>query len=341
LPYAFDPELVPYAELIPSVPLSEVIRRDGPPPDPALLAEIERRLPAYTPRREVTVEDRRVPGGSPLETSGGPHGEAPRETPGGAAGGAAGGVPVRVFRPRAEGPLPAIVYLHGGGFVSGELDYFGVRCLRLADLVPAVVVAVDYRLAPEHPYPAALDDTYATLEWLAGAAGELGVDPDRIAAAGDSAGGNLATALALLTRDRGGPPLRFQFLDVPVTDDRLATPSMRAFTDTPMWNRPDAVLSWRYYLGGDGIAPPYAAPIRAADLSGLPPAFVAVCEFDPLRDEGIAYAQRLVQDGVPTELHLYPGAFHGAAIIADVALTRRMNADMIAALRRALHPRDD
>lgn len=310
MPYAFDPELVPYAELIPAMPLDEVIKRDAAPPDPAALAEIARRLPSYTPEREVTTEDRRLPGG----------------------------VPVRIFRPRADGPLPAVIYLHGGGFVSGELDYFSVRCLRLADQIPAVVVAVDYRLAPEHPYPAALEDTYATLEWLAGAAGELGVDPARIAAAGDSAGGNLSTALALLTRDRGGPPLRFQFLDVPVTDDRLDTPSMKAFTDTPMWNRSDAVLSWRYYLGGDGEAPPYAAPMRAGDLSGLPPAFVTVCEFDPLRDEGIAYAQRLVQAGVPTELHLYPGAFHGAPIIADVALTRRMNADMVGALRRALHP---
>lgn len=308
VPYAFDPELTPYAELIPATRLDEVIRRNAPPPDPAVLAEIERRLPSYTPEREVTLEERRLPGG----------------------------VPVRLYRPRVEGPLPSVIYLHGGGFVSGRLDFFDVRCLRLADQIPAVVVAVDYRLAPEHPYPAALDDTYATLEWLASAAGELGVDPARIAAAGDSAGGNLATALALLTRDRGGPPLCFQFLDVPVTDDRLATPSMRAFTDTPMWNRVNAELSWRYYLGGDGEASPYAAPMRAADLSGLPPAFVTVCEFDPLRDEGIAYAQRLVQFGVPTELHLYPGAFHGAAIVADVAVTRRMNADMVAALRRAL-----
>ncbi|MDF2704454.1 MAG: lipase/esterase, partial [Nonomuraea muscovyensis] len=169
-------------------------------------------------------------------------------------------------------------------------------------------------------------------------AGDLGVDPGRIAVGGDSAGGNLSTALALLTRDRGGPPLRFQCLDVPVTDDRLTTPSMLAFTDTPMWNRPMAVLSWRYYLGEAAGATPYAAPIRATDLTGLPPAYVSVCEFDPLRDEGIAYAQRLVQAGVPTELHLYPGTFHGAALVADVAVTRRMNADMVDALRRALRP---
>ncbi|MEV0621360.1 alpha/beta hydrolase [Nonomuraea sp. NPDC050404] len=311
MPYAYDPELLPLLDLIPDVALDEVIKRDAPVIDEALAAQVAELLPQYTPQRSVTVEERLVPG-----------------TP---------EVPVRLYRP-AGSSLPALIYLHGGGFVSGDLDLFHVRNLRFADLIPAVVVAVDYRLAPENPFPAALDDTYATLDWLAGAAPELGVDPARIGVAGDSAGGNLSTALALLTRDRGGPPLRFQCLDVPVTDDRLQTPSMRQFTDTPMWNQPSAVLSWRYYLGeNNGEVSPYAAPIRAEDLSGLPPAYVSVCEFDPLRDEGIAYAQRLVEAGVPTELHLYPGAFHGASVFSDTGVAGRINADMVDALRRGLH----
>ncbi|MFI6992183.1 alpha/beta hydrolase [Nonomuraea wenchangensis] len=312
---AYDPDLLPYVETIPSVELSEFIKRDAPPfdpatMDPAVIEKMAKLLPQYTSERPVTVEDRVIPGD----------------------------VRVRLYRPEGDTPLPALIYLHGGGFVSGELDFFQVRNLRFADRIPAVVIAVDYSLAPEHPFPAALEDCMATLEWVHGAAGELGVDPGRIAAGGDSAGGNLSTALAMLTRDRGGPPLCFQLLDVPVTDDRLETPSMRDFVDTPMWNRGDAILSWRYYLpDADGPVSPYAAPARAEDLSGLPPAYVSVCEFDPLRDEGIAYAQRLVQAGVHTELHMYPGAFHGAAVIADTALTRRMNEDMIEALRRALH----
>jgi acetyl esterase len=163
------------------------------------------------------------------------------------------------------------------------------------------VLSVDYRLAPKHPYPAAVEDCYAALAWLAGAATELGVDPDRIAVYGDSAGGGLAAAVALLARDRGGPRLAMQFLGIPELDDRLETPSMTAYVDTPVWNRPRAEVSWAYYLGdaikpGSRDVPAYAAPARATDLTGLPPAFITVCQFDPLRDEGIAYAS-----GSPTQ----------------------------------------
>ncbi|WP_235490405.1 alpha/beta hydrolase fold domain-containing protein, partial [Frankia sp. AvcI1] len=186
------------------------------------------------------------------------------------------------------------------------------------------------------------------LLWLAREARpNLGVDPARIAVAGGSAGACLAAALTLLSRDRGGPALCFQFLTAPKLDDRLDTVSMRTFTDTPMWNSGKVALTWRYYLahrvGGADRAggpaadvPPYAAPARAADLSGLPPAFVSVCEFDPLRDEGLAYAQRLVQAGVPTELHLYPGTFHGSRLIQSAQVTRQMIADEDRAIVRRL-----
>jgi acetyl esterase/lipase len=198
-----------------------------------------------------------------------------------------------------------------------------------------VVVSVDYRLAPENPYPAGLEDCYAALQWTAAKASELGVDPARIAIGGSSAGGGLTAALALLARDRGGPAVKFQFLDIPELDDRLDTPSMTRFVDTPIWNQPNAVRSWRYYLGGQP-ADQYAAPARAEDLTGLPPAYVAVCEFDPLRDEGLTYAHRLIQAGVPTELHHFPGTFHGSSMVQTAAVSKRMAAEGIDAIRRGL-----
>jgi acetyl esterase len=145
----------------------------------------------------------------------------------------------------------------------------------------------------------------------------------------------VAAATALMARDQGGPELCMQYLSIPELDDRLDTPSMRAFTDTPVASRPNVILTWQYYLAGQQ-ATAYAAPARATDLTGLPPSYVAVCEFDPLRDEGIAYAQRLVQAGVPVELHLYPGTFHGSSRIATAAVSQRMSRDSLEALHRLL-----
>jgi acetyl esterase len=250
-------------------------------------------------------------------------------------------VPVRVYTPSGcRGPLPGLLYMHSGGFVVGTVEQVDPVLISISAEVGAVVVSVGYRLAPEDPFPAGLEDCYAALLWTAKSAATLDIDPKRLAVAGRSAGGGLAAAVSLLARDRGGPALCFQYLDIPELDDRLDTPSMLAYVDTPIWNRRFAEFSWDSYLGvgtrGSDQVSAYAAPARAKDLAGLPPAFVGACQFDPLRDEDITYAQRLAQANVPTELVVYPGTFHGSEVVEDAAITKRMSADMIAVLRRAL-----
>ena len=242
-------------------------------------------------------------------------------------------VPVRIYRPhRAQG---AIVWLHGGGFVMGDLDTEHPWAARIADGSGAVVVSVGYRLAPEHRFPAALDDAYAAAVWTAEHAAELGIDPERIAVGGHAAGAGLAAAVALRARDQQGPPIRFQLLNQPELDDRQETWSARNFTDTPFMTRDKVAASWRHYLGS-APASPYAAPARATDLSGLPPAYIATAEFDPNRDEAIDYAQRLLQAGVPVELHQWRGTFHGSQAILSAEVSQRQIAELAAALRRAL-----
>ncbi len=248
-------------------------------------------------------------------------------------------VRVRVYRPLQDAPTrPAILYLHGGGFCVGSIELEHAGASRYAAKAEAVVVSVDYRLAPEHPFPAGLEDCYAALCWMASDAGALGIDPSRIAVMGSSAGGGLAAALALLSRDRRGPALCFQVLGIPELDDRLDTPSMREFVDTPLWNRANAEVSWRYYLGDtNGEVSHFAAPARAKDLSGLPSAYISTMEFDPLRDEGMIYAMRLLEHGVSVELHQFPGTFHGSSLVTGAAVSKREAAEMLDAVRRALH----
>ncbi|MEQ8843060.1 MAG: alpha/beta hydrolase [Acidimicrobiales bacterium] len=313
----FDPELAEIVELLPTT-------IDWGPAES--MAEARASMASWgvrpEPRPDVTREDRMIPG-----RDGDPD------------------VVVRVYRPVTSpaGPMPALVEIHGGGFIMGDLSMMDGFCDVVAAEFPAVVVSVNYRLAPEDPYPAGVEDCYAALRWLADNAAELGVDPARIAVSGQSAGGGLAAATALLARDRGGPDLCFQLLDIPELDDRLATPSMQQFTDTPLWNRPNAIRSWSWYLGDDEAPGSddvsyYAAPARCENLHGLPPAFVAVMEFDPLRDEGLVYAMRLLEAGVSTEIHAYPGTFHGSALVTTADVSKRHARDSMGALRRALVP---
>ncbi|MFK0258489.1 alpha/beta hydrolase [Streptomyces sp. NPDC090445] len=248
-------------------------------------------------------------------------------------------VAVRIYRPHPsrarQGGAGAVVWLHGGGFVFGDLDTEHPWAARLADGSGAVVVSVDYRRSPENRFPAALDDAYAVLGWTARHAAELGIDPARIAVGGHSAGGGLAAAVALRARDEQGPAICFQLLNQPGLDDRQQTWSARNFTDTPWFTRDKTTAAWRHYLGSQP-ATPYAAPARATDLSGLPPAYVATAEFCPNRDEDIEYALRLLQAGVPVELHQWPGTFHGSQAILSADISQRQNAELAGALRRAL-----
>ena len=218
-----------------------------------------------------------------------------------------GGIPVRWYRPSPAGRLPVTVYFHGGGWTVDDLHTHDHLCRRLASRSQAVVVSVAYRRGPEHPYPAAVEDAYAAIQWVAAAGRERGVDPARLAVAGDSAGGNLATVVTLLCRDRRGPAVRFQALAYPVTDHWLAgRASYQQYAEGYTLTREFMKWAFENYLpDGFDRADPYLFPLRAADLSGLPAALIVTAEFDPLRDEGRAYAERLRAAGVAVEdLHL-------------------------------------
>jgi acetyl esterase len=247
---------------------------------------------------------------------------------------------VRMYRRRAaHGLAPGIVFYHGGGFILGDLETEHLRCQRFAADAGCIVVSVDYRLAPEHPYPAAVEDCYAALLWLAASGAELGVDTARIAVGGVSAGGTLAAGVSLMARDRGGPNIALQILIYPATDDRMQTASMKAFTNTLGFNATGARVMWRLYLGSSSMdAPPNAAPARATDLAGLPAAYVMTAELDPLRDEGLEYAARLSAAGVSVELHQYTRVPHGFdLLVPGAAISRRAIADQVAGVRRALN----
>ncbi len=228
--------------------------------------------------------------------------------------GPAGEIPIRVYTPAGDGPKPVIVYFHGGGWVIGELDTVDNPLRRIANRTGAVVVSVDYRLAPEHVYPAAFDDSYAATAWVAEHAAELGGDPERIAVSGDSAGGNLAAAVAIAARDRQGPRLAAQLLIYPVTDFDFTTESYGQNGEGYLLTKGSMQWFWAHYLGAQDLGKdPYACPARADDLAGLPPAFVVTAEFDPLRDEGEAYAAKLRIAGIDVTAKRYDGMLHGFA----------------------------
>ena len=277
----------------------------------------EAQMAKAPPIMGITTADRQVPG---------PDGE----------------VFVRIYQP-TERPdtLPALLWIHGGGYVLGSVERDDLLAAHLAKVAQCVVVSVEYRLAPEHPFPAPVEDCYAALKWLAAHTEELGVEPSRIAIGGASAGGGLAAGLALLTRDRAEVELAFQLLIYPMIDDRNVAPASDTLPDTFVWTRENNLMGWRAYLGrepGGADVSPYAAAARADDLAGLPPAYIPVGDLDLFLDENIEYAQRLLAAGVPTELHVYPGGYHGFnGFDPGAEIAQRFNNERDEALRRILH----
>lgn len=241
------------------------------------------------------------------------------------------GLIVRVHRPvGVEGPLPCVYSIHGGGYVLGSRHMDDLKFQRWCPALGCIGASVEYRLAPETAYPGPLDDCYDGLAWLFEHAEELGIDPAQIGIAGISAGGGLAAGLALLIRDRSEFTVTFQLLDCPMIDDRQQTPSSR-LDGLSVWSRDSNEFGWRAYLGdlyGTDDIPIYAAAARATDLSGLPPAYISVGTIDGFRDEDIDYAMRLNQAGVPTELHVYPGAPHGYHAFVDTSIAKRSGRDV-------------
>jgi acetyl esterase/lipase len=267
----------------------------------------------------VTTEDKTIPG--------------PKGAP---------DVTVRIYWPEKQsGLLPALLWIHGGGYMVGEIDQEDFSAKQFCLAGNCVVVSVEYRLAPEHPYPAPLEDCYAALKWLAAHARELKVDPSRIAVGGASAGGGLASGLSILARDRAEVQIMFQLLIYPMINDCNITPASDVLPDTLFWTRENNLQGWRSYLGcepgGDGISC-YAAAFRADNLEGLPPAYITVGDIDLFAEEDVDYARRLIAAGVPTELHVYPGGCHAFDMLVPGAdISKRFTADIHRALKRALH----
>jgi acetyl esterase len=264
------------------LPAAELRRMSKQRPAPGAVAEVAR------------VEDRVIPG---------PGGE----------------LPVRVYWPRAAQSRGVLVFFHGGGWVLCDLDSHDPTCRALTEGTGCVTVSVDYRLAPEHRFPAALEDCYAATRWVAANARELGADPARVAIGGDSAGGNLTAAVALMARERGGPRLVHQLMVYPVTDFAFQTASMKENAEGYMLTTEAMIWFREQYLARAADArDPLASPLLARDLSGLPPATVITAEFDPLRDEGEAYGERLRRASVPADVRRYDGVIHGFFGMAEL-----------------------
>ncbi|GGG11652.1 esterase [Paenibacillus albidus] len=258
---------------------------------------------------------------------------------------AAGEMLVKIYEPaqRTGIRLPAMLWIHGGGYVMGHPDMDDALCERFVQAAKCVVVSVNYRLAPEHPYPAAIDDCYAGLTWMTDEAELLGIDLDRVAIAGASGGGGLTAALALMARDKGGPALIFQMPLYPMIDDRNITASSFEITaHNATWNRKNNLAAWNMYRGyptEESVMSPYAVPSRAESLAGLPPVYTCVGQLDVFRDETIEYVTRLAQAGVDVEFHLYPGTFHSFEVMVPHAeVSQRASKSYVDAMARALNP---
>jgi acetyl esterase len=303
---------------------------------PDIQAQLDRMNAAPgPPAHEVSVEQARAAHSAETERLCGP-GEPVAEVRDVHVPTAGGDLRIRAYRPQAEAP-GVVAYLHGGGWMMGTLESYDTPLRALANAAGAVVAAIDYRLTPEHRFPAAVDDTLAGIRWLAANGGEVGGDASRLAVAGDSAGGNLAAVAAL--RLRGELPLRAQALVYPITDSALNTPSYREFAEGHGLSAASMRRFWTLYLDGADGRQPDASPLQARDLAGLPPAYVLTAEEDVLRDEGEAYAAALRDAGVPTELVRWPGTIHGFFRWLAVAAAAREAIDAVgAALRRALAP---
>ncbi|GLI07625.1 esterase [Paenibacillus tyrfis] len=258
--------------------------------------------------------------------------------------GAAGEMLAKIYEPagRKDDKLPAMLWIHGGGYVMGHPDMDDELCERFVQTAGCVVVSVDYRLAPENPYPAAIEDCYAGLVWMTEEAESLGIDVNRVAIAGASGGGGLTAALALMARDKGGPSIIFQMPLYPMLDNRNIAPSSHEITeDRAIWNRTNNLAAWNMYLGEENDASelsPYAVPSRAENLTGLPPTYTCVGQLDLFRDETIEYVTRLAQAGVDVEFHLYPGCFHlFESFVPEAEVSQRAVQSYMDAMARALH----
>jgi acetyl esterase len=253
--------------------------------------------------------------------------------------GPGGGIPVRIYVPCGKGPFPVLLYFHGGGWVIGDIESSDGLCRTLTNSVGCIVVSVDYRLAPEHPFPAAADDAYLATLWVATNAPSFGGDPSRIAVCGDSAGGNLAAVVAQIARDRGKPAICFQLLIYPVIDAGCDSPSYGENAEGYFLTKDAMQWFWHHYVRNDADRNhPYASPLRARNLSGLPAALVITAEFDPLRDEGERYAEGLRAAGTPVQLTRYDGMIHGFfAMSAVIDQGRTAIRQSAAALRTAFN----
>jgi acetyl esterase/lipase len=311
--HLLDPELLAGLELLPVFP---EFTAESLPQIRALMQEFAKLQLELPPTEGIAITEEHVPG-----PAGAPE------------------VRVVIYRPvEAGGLLPVFFHIHGGGLILGTPELNRAGSIDIAKTYQAVVMSVDYRLAPETPFPGPIEDCFAAFQWMTANAKRLGIDTGRIVVGGESAGGGLTAALAILARDRGAAPIARQMLVYPMLDDRSCTSYEHPFVGEFVWTRASNDYGWRSYLGrapGGKDVSPYAAPARLEDFRGLPPAFIATGALDLFLDEDLDYARRLVRAGVPTELHVYPGAFHAFDMIVDSRVAQAFRRDYASALAKA------